>query len=69
MNEVGKDESIEMDLLLEGVYKKFGLDFRGYARDSLGRRVANFMDQWKLQNISQVQERLFHQEEATDFII
>ena len=34
---------IELELLLEGVYRHYGFDFRNYALSSLRRRVGNFM--------------------------
>jgi chemotaxis protein methyltransferase CheR len=32
-------EALEIDLLLEGIFRQHGFDFRGYARSSLRRRV------------------------------
>jgi chemotaxis protein methyltransferase CheR len=32
-------EDLEIDLLLEGIFRQYGFDFRGYARSSLKRRV------------------------------
>lgn len=32
-------ENIEVDLLLEGVYQKYGFDFRNYAKSSVRRRL------------------------------
>jgi chemotaxis protein methyltransferase CheR len=32
-------EALEVELLLAGVAKRYGYDFRGYARSSLMRRI------------------------------
>ena len=36
-------EKIEIDLLLEAVYRRYGYDFRSYARTSIERRVRLFL--------------------------
>ncbi|WNG45544.1 protein-glutamate O-methyltransferase CheR [Archangium minus] len=53
-------EDIELDLLLEGVMRRYGMDFRGYARASLRRRVWNMVHAQKLGNISELQAKVLH---------
>lgn len=53
-------ESIEIDLLLEGVYRRYGFDFRQYARASLRRRLYRRVALEGLQTVSGLQERLLH---------
>jgi chemotaxis protein methyltransferase CheR len=53
-------EDIELELLLEGIMRRYGLDFRGYARASLKRRVWNMVHAEKLENISQLQAQVLH---------
>ncbi|MGA8180572.1 MAG: CheR family methyltransferase [Desulfobacterales bacterium] len=36
-------ERIEIDLLLEAVYRRYGYDFRSYARASIERRIRQFL--------------------------
>ena len=36
-------EALELDLLLEAVFRFYGYDFRDYARTSMRRRIANIM--------------------------
>jgi chemotaxis protein methyltransferase CheR len=36
-------EALEVDLLLEAVYRRYGYDFRSYARASLERRLRQFL--------------------------
>jgi chemotaxis protein methyltransferase CheR len=53
-------EDIELHLLLEGIYRQYGFDFRSYARSSLKRRVWNFVRSENLSNISALLERVLH---------
>ncbi|HEX8438780.1 protein-glutamate O-methyltransferase CheR [Archangium sp.] len=53
-------EDIELDLLLEGLVRRDGLDFRGYARQSLRRRVWNMVHSQRLGSISALQEKVLH---------
>lgn len=53
-------EEIEIQLLLEGVARYYGYDFRNYALASLKRRIWNCMHAEQLERISQLQERILH---------
>jgi chemotaxis protein methyltransferase CheR len=53
-------EDIELSLLLEGIYRQYGFDFRNYALSSLRRRVWNFMRNENLTSISLLQDRVLH---------
>src|SRR5258708_10259678 len=53
-------EDIEIDLLLEGIFRQYGFDFRNYARSSLKRRVRNFLRDEHVGSISLLQDRLLH---------
>ena len=53
-------EEIEVDLLLEGVWRRYGFDFRQYARPSLKRRLWRRVTLEGLQTLSGLQERLLH---------
>jgi chemotaxis protein methyltransferase CheR len=54
----GRDgvERIELDLLLEAVYRRYGFDFREYAPASLRRRVARRMRLEGVTTVSALQE-------------
>src|SRR5437773_10122519 len=54
-------EDIEFELLLEGIFRQWGFDFRNYAPSSLRRRVANFMRSQNIATISSLQERVLHE--------
>jgi chemotaxis protein methyltransferase CheR len=53
-------EEIELALLLEGVYRKYGFDFREYAPASLRRRVWRRIYAEGLSTVSALQDKLLH---------
>ncbi|HWO98317.1 MAG TPA: protein-glutamate O-methyltransferase CheR [Bacillus sp. (in: firmicutes)] len=53
-------EKIEIELLLEGIYRYYGLDFRNYAFPFVQRRIWHRIHAEKLKSISGLQERVFH---------
>jgi chemotaxis protein methyltransferase CheR len=53
-------EEIELSLLLEGIFRQYGFDFRNYALSSLRRRVWNFMRNENIASISLLQDRVLH---------
>ncbi len=53
-------ERIEIQLLLEGVYRHYGFDFRAYAYASLRRRIWKRIDSDGLKTISALQDRVLH---------
>ena len=59
MNDIDT-ENIEIELLIEAIYQKYGYDFRSYARASLGRRIHHRLSQTKLASISQMQHLVLH---------
>ncbi len=59
-------ESIEIDLLLDGIYRRYGYDFRSYASASIRRRIWKFAEQEGLTTISAVQEAVLHQSAMMD---
>jgi len=53
-------EQLEIELLLEAVHRRYGLDFRQYAQASLKRRLYRRMYAESLGTLSQLQDRLLH---------
>jgi chemotaxis protein methyltransferase CheR len=53
-------EELEIDLLLEGLFRHYGFDFRGYARSSLRRRVRSVVASEQLTTVSALQDRMLH---------
>src|SRR5256885_16234826 len=59
-------EDIEIDLLLEGIFRQYGFDFRKYARSSLRRRVRNFIRDQQIGSVSLLQDRILHDPQWLD---
>ncbi|MEZ4301644.1 MAG: protein-glutamate O-methyltransferase CheR [Polyangiaceae bacterium] len=57
-------EALEIKLLFEGVFQRYGSDFRNYAYPSLRRRVWNMVRAEELSTISELQSRVLHEPEA-----
>lgn len=53
-------ESIELALLLEGVFRQYGYDFREYALASLRRRVWRRVKEEGLESITALTDRVLH---------
>jgi len=53
-------ESIEIQLLLEAVFRRYGFDFRDYAYSSMRRRIWNRVREEGLQSVSELQGKLLH---------
>lgn len=57
-----KRTNLEIDLLLEAVFKLSGFDFRQYARTSIYRRICNRMQLSNIPTISKLIEKVIHEE-------
>jgi chemotaxis protein methyltransferase CheR len=57
-------DAIELELLLEGVFRRYGYDFRGYARSSLRRRLLTVMRNEGVATFSALQDRVLHDPKA-----
>ncbi len=62
-------ETIETQLLFEGIYRYYGYDFRNYAPSSRQRRVQNFMQVEGIQTISELQSRVLHDRHCLDRLL
>jgi chemotaxis protein methyltransferase CheR len=51
-------EDLEIELLLEGIARRYGSDLRGYARSALKRRVLGALEAEGLASVSALQERV-----------
>ncbi len=54
-------EDIEVDLLLEAIFERYGHDFRDYGRASINRRVTRFLSDSGCETISEMIPRLMHE--------
>ena len=62
-------EAIELQLLTEAVFRRYGLDFRNYAIASLRRRVRLAMAEEGVRTISGLIERLLHDPPAMERLL
>jgi chemotaxis protein methyltransferase CheR len=62
-------DDVEIDLILEGVYRRYGFDFRGYARSSIRRRIANAMFAEHVNTVSALQEKVLHDPAAFERLL
>lgn len=61
MSDIGPDiEDVEIDLLLEGICRRYGEDFRAYERHFLRRKAIDFMHARGLDTISALQNLVLH---------
>jgi len=54
-------EELEIELLLEALYQRFGIDYRGYGRARLRERLLEQVAGRGLATISSLQERVLHE--------
>ncbi|WP_407313506.1 CheR family methyltransferase [Desulfosporosinus sp. SB140] len=53
-------EKLEIHLLLEGIYRYYGFDFRNYVSASIRRRIWYRIRAERLKNVSSLQEKVLH---------
>jgi chemotaxis protein methyltransferase CheR len=56
-------ETIEIELLLEAIYRAYGHDFRSYARASIERRVRQFLSGSGCGSVAEMIDRVLHDED------
>src|SRR5687768_16327075 len=62
-------EKIEIEVLLEAVYRHYGFDFRSYAYSSLRRRLWKRIHAEGLGTVSALQERVLHDSETLERLL
>ncbi len=65
----GELERIEIELLLEGIERHYGFDFRGYALGSLRRRLLRTAAEEGVGSISGLQEKVLHDPGAMERLL
>jgi chemotaxis protein methyltransferase CheR len=53
-------EDLEVRLLLDAIYYRYGYDFRQYALNTIRRRIRHHVREEGLENITRLQERVLH---------
>lgn len=59
-------EDLEIELLLEGVYRHYGYDFRSYAPSSLRRRIRGRVLAEGVRTVSGLKEKVLHEPECME---
>ena len=62
-------ERIEIDVLLEAIFRHYGFDFRSYAYSSLKRRLWKRIEAEGLRTVSQLQDLVLHDEAAMERLL
>lgn len=62
-------EKVEVELLLEGIFRHYGFDFRSYAYASLRRRLWKRIRAEKLDTVSGLQEQVLHDRDAMERLL
>ncbi len=62
-------ERLEIELLLEAVYRHYGFDFRGYAYASLRRRAWKRIQAERLETVSDLQAAVLHDPEVLNRLL
>jgi chemotaxis protein methyltransferase CheR len=62
-------ERVEIELLLEGVFRHYGFDFRSYAYASIRRRLWKRTEAERLSSISELQARVLHDAAAMERLL
>jgi chemotaxis protein methyltransferase CheR len=62
-------ERVEIELLLEGIFRQYGFDFRSYAYASIRRRLWKRVEAEKLMNLSELQARVLHDTDAMERLL
>ena len=57
-----ENENIEVNLLLEAIFQKYGYDFRDYSRASIKRRIKHTLTMCGLNNISEMIRNILYDE-------
>ncbi len=66
----GRDlDKLEMEILLDGIRRRYGYDFANYSHSSLKRRLASVCDQAKIVRYTEMLDRLFHDEAFFDQVL
>jgi chemotaxis protein methyltransferase CheR len=59
---ITENENIEVNLLLEAIYQKYGYDFRDYSRASIKRRIKHTLAICELSHISEMTHQILYDE-------
>ncbi len=64
-----ENQKIEIELLLEAIYRKYGYDFRNYAKASIKRRIMHRCSLDGIQSVSELQHRILYDEKFFETVL
>ena len=64
-----ENKDIEVQLILEAIFMKYGFDFRSYARASVKRRILHRLSNSGLENVSEMQSRILRDEDFFNLLL
>lgn len=62
-------EELEIELLLEAVFQRYGYDYRGYDRQAVRRKLHGLMRERGLSSVSMLQDRVLHESGASQALL
>ena len=62
-------EALEIELLTEGIFRHYGVDFRHYAYASLRRRVWNSVHAEKLGSVTALLDKVLHDTDVMERLL
>ncbi|MGB3136223.1 MAG: protein-glutamate O-methyltransferase CheR, partial [Nodosilinea sp.] len=62
-------DDIDIHLLIEGLYQRYGYDFRNYAKASLKRRIQNFLKTEGLSSVAELQAKMLSDRACADRLL
>ncbi|MGZ8292046.1 MAG: CheR family methyltransferase [Telluria sp.] len=62
-------EELEIELLLEALFQRYGFDFRGYDRQAVRRKLHGLMKERELSSVSMLQDRVLHEAGASHALL
>ena len=64
-----ENERIEIDLLLEAIYIKYGYDFRNYAKASIRRRIQHRLSLSKIKTIPEIIHKILYEKDFFQILL
>lgn len=61
--------NIEIELILEAIFNKYGYDFRNYSKAHVKRRLLNRLTSSRLKSISEMQHKVLHEPEFFELLL
>lgn len=61
--------NLEIDLILQAIYHKYGYDFRNYSKAHIKRRILNRVTASELKSVSELQHKVLHDSSFFEIIL